>query len=69
MFYIKTRRGTRIPIEDGDDGNVFTQCPVCGKEFPVFLSDCIVDGCLDANFTAWYCSACNDKANLLAGRE
>lgn len=59
MFYIKTRRGTHIPIEDGDDGNVFTQCPACGKEFEVSLSDAVCEGNLDLYGTQVYCHKCS----------
>lgn len=59
MFYIKTRRGTRIPIEDGDGGNVFTQCPACSKEFEVSLSELIFEESLDLYSTQVYCHKCS----------
>jgi len=66
MFYIKTKRNHCIPIEDGDDGNVFTKCPGCGKEFEVDLSDFIVDGKLDMYGTAWYCTKCSANRHISA---
>lgn len=58
MFYIKTKRGHHIPIEDGECGNVFTTCPDCGREFEVELSDLIVNDNIDVYGTQLYCTEC-----------
>ena len=59
MFYIKTKRGHKIPIEDGEGGNVFTQCPECGKEQCVDLTHLISFGEVDLYSTVMYCHECS----------
>ena len=59
MFYIKDQ-GRQIPIEDGEGGNVFTQCGDCGTEFEVDLVEAIRNGC-DIYASSVYCPACSAK--------
>ncbi len=61
MFYIK-HLGKKVYIEDGEDGNVFTTCPVCGKEFHAALSESVHDGKLDIYSTRQYCSDCSKQS-------
>lgn len=57
MFYLK-RNGKKLPIEAD---NVFTQCPRCGKEFPIDLADAVTDGQLDLYGTSIYCKQCSER--------
>ncbi len=59
LFYIKDQ-GHQIPIEDGEGGNVFTQCGDCGTEFEVDLVEAIRNGC-DIYASSVYCPACSAK--------
>ena len=59
LFYIKDQ-GRQIPIEDGEGGNVFTQCGDCGTEFEVDLVEAIRNGC-DIYASSIYCPACSAK--------
>ena len=59
LFYIKDQ-GRQIPIEDGEGGNVFTQCGDCGTEFEVDLVEAIRNGC-DIYASSVYCPACSAK--------
>lgn len=53
MFYLKTKKGTKLYIEDD---NVYTTCSICGKEFAVNLAEIIRDG--DLYSTAAVCPDC-----------
>ncbi|MBD5102006.1 MAG: hypothetical protein HDT27_04770 [Subdoligranulum sp.] len=53
MFYLK-HNGKKLPIEED---NVFTNCPRCGKAFPVHLEDILHDGG-DLYGTSVYCPEC-----------
>ena len=55
MFYLK-HKGKRLLIESD---NVYTTCPVCGKEHVVDLQDVLGDGNGDLYGTAVYCKECN----------
>lgn len=61
MFYVKTKKGHKIPIEDGEGGNVVTICPECGREFVVGLSDLIVNDGIDLYGTSVCCPECSAK--------
>ena len=54
MFYLK-HKGKKLTIESD---NVYTQCPRCGKEFPIDLADMGADGQLDLYGTSVYCWRC-----------
>ncbi len=54
MFYLK-HKGKKLAIEAD---NVYTQCPRCGKEFPIDLADMAADGQLDLYGTSVYCRQC-----------
>lgn len=58
MFYLKDKRGQKRFIEDS---NVFTACPICGKEHAVDLVGVLQDGTSDLYGTAVYCSDCAEK--------
>lgn len=69
-FYVKTAfKNDGITTElkqeilDGEDGNIFTNCPGCGKEFHVDLID-IFDCDGDLYSTQIFCDECsrNGKA-------
>ena len=59
MFYLKDQ-GRQIVIEDGEGGNVFTQCGDCGTEFEVDLVEAIRNGC-DIYGSSICCPACSAK--------
>lgn len=59
MFYIKDQ-GRQIAIEDGEDGNAFTQCGDCGAEVEVDLVEVIRNGG-DIYSTSLCCPACSAK--------
>ena len=54
MFYLK-HKGKRLLIESD---NVYTTCPLCGKEHVVDLQDILGDGNGDLYGTAVYCEKC-----------
>lgn len=58
MFYLKTRKGRNLYIEDD---NVFTTCPICGTEFTVDIADIFRDGESDLYGTAVFCPDCARK--------
>ena len=58
MFYLKTRKGRNLYIEDD---NVFTTCPICGTEFVVDIADIFRDGESDLYGTAVFCPDCARK--------
>lgn len=55
MFYLKYN-GKRLMIECD---NVFTICPICGKEHVVDLQDILQDGDGDLYGTSVYCRKCS----------
>ena len=55
MFYVK-HKGERITI---DYDNVFTVCPLCGREFNICLPDIFEGGEGDLFGTAVYCKRCS----------
>ena len=57
MFYLK-HKGEKLNI--GDD-NVFTTCPICGKEHAVDLHELLAGGEADLFGTAVYCPACAER--------
>lgn len=59
MFYMKLK-GRKITLRED---NVFTQCPVCGKEHAVDVVDIFRDGLADLYGTSIYCPEC--AANLI----
>lgn len=61
MFYLKDKSGQKLFIEDS---NVFTACPICGKEHAVDLVGVLQDGISDLYGTAVYCPECaENRAN------
>lgn len=57
MFYLKYK-GKNLEIHDD---NVYTCCPVCGKEHVVDLQDILSSDDGDLYGTAVYCSSCSAK--------
>lgn len=57
MFYLK-HNGEKIEI---DYDNVFTVCPICGKEHRVDLIELAQDLQFDLDGTAVYCPQCVEK--------
>ncbi len=57
MFYLK-KLGFKLYIESD---NVYTVCPVCGKEHRVDISEVFSDGQSDLYGTAIYCPICSAK--------
>ena len=55
MFYMK-HKGKRLLIESD---NVYTTCPLCGKEHVVNLQDILGDRNGDLYGTAVYCEKCS----------
>ena len=55
MFYVKNGK-EKIEIHGG---NVFTNCPRCGKEHSVDLQGLLEGGCNDLYSTQVYCHACS----------
>ena len=37
MYYVKGKHNRKIVLEDGDDGNIFGDCPRCGRPHHVDL--------------------------------
>lgn len=58
MFYLKDKRGHKLFIEAD---NVFTACPICGKEHAVDLASILQDGMSDLYGTAVFCPDCARK--------
>jgi len=66
MFYVKVR-GRKVNIRED---NVFTRCPVCGKEHAVDIVELFSGGDIDLYGTAIYCPECAEKdGNAILGRE
>ncbi|MGO5028237.1 hypothetical protein [Candidatus Agathobaculum pullicola] len=57
MFYLK-HKGKKLTI---CDNNVYTRCPVCGREHPVDLMDILAGGDCDLYGTVVYCEECSCK--------
>lgn len=65
MFYVKGR-GEKINL---DYENVFTHCPICGKEFPVDIAELLSGGDVDLYGTSIYCPECAERdGNRIMGR-
>ncbi|WP_298030053.1 hypothetical protein [uncultured Dysosmobacter sp.] len=65
MFYVKGR-GEKINL---DYENVFTRCPICGKEFPVDIAELLSGGDVDLYGTSIYCPECAERdGNRMMGR-
>lgn len=58
MFFLKTKKGRRLYLEDD---NTYTVCPICGKEHVVDLVDIFRDGMSDLYNVAVYCPDCARK--------
>lgn len=71
MYYVKTTLKTDDFMEttltqeicDGDDGNVFTQCPGCGEEIHVDLADVFFFGG-DLFSTTTFCKDCKENGKV-----
>lgn len=58
MVYVKTQLSEDAVIKtEISDYNVFTRCPVCGKELQIDINDLIRDGHIDLDNSAVYCLA------------
>jgi len=66
MFYVKNSFGYADVITEIHDDNVFTRCPLCGKEVAVDIAELFRSGEGDLYGTAVYCGECS-KARLEAG--
>lgn len=65
MFYLKYK-GKRLLIESD---NVYTTCPLCGKERVVDLQDILGDGNSDLYGTAVYCEKCSAQRVTCTSRQ
>lgn len=62
MFYTKEKINDSMEVSiEITDENVFTRCPVCGKEFSVDLVDILGDGECDLYGTAVLCDECSQE--------
>ena len=63
MFYTKSKLpgGGRVKTEI-TDRNVYTKCPICGRELPVDLAEIFLDGEGDLFSTNVLCSRCAQKS-------
>ena len=57
MFYIKSR-GRKINLRND---NVFTHCPVCGREHAVDIVETFRGGFADLYGTSVYCPECAEN--------
>ena len=57
MFYIKSR-GRKINLRND---NVFTRCPVCGREHAVDIVETFRGGFADLYGTSVYCPECAEN--------
>lgn len=65
MFYVRGR-GKKVNIHSD---NVFTRCPICGREHAVDIVELFSGGDVDLYSTAVYCPECAVKAsNAILGR-
>ena len=69
MFYVKEKLSDTafVTVEIHDD-NVFCNCPACGCEIEIDLTELFSDGDSDLYGTAVYCSECS-KSRLEAFHE
>lgn len=67
MFYVKKEIGNDIEVKiDLYDDEIYTQCPICGKEIQIdgeFLAKILNDG--DLVGTSIYCDKCTKKRRNL----
>lgn len=62
MFYLKVEIGEGCEIKaEITDENVFTVCPVCGKEHAIDLAEILSDGESDLFSTQIFCAECSKK--------
>ncbi len=57
MFYIKVGKRKRNIRED----NVYTRCPLCGREHAVDLQEILKGGDADLYGTSVYCPECSER--------
>ena len=64
MFYIKAKLNENVEIRvELNDDNVFTICPMCGREHSICLPE-FMDGCIDFDLVSEvYCEECSEKLN------
>lgn len=67
MFYVRGKKGQRIILEDGADGNIFSDCPSCGKAHRVDLKAILSTGDCDLYSTQSYCPECAGRLRRMAG--
>lgn len=65
MFYVKSKLNDEVEIKiEINDENTYTNCPECGAEVQVDLSDMTDErGYLDLFGTSCYCRKCSEKMN------
>lgn len=63
MFYVKAKISDEVTINaDITDENVFTVCPLCGRERAVGdISEFFKNSDIDLYSTAVYCPKCSEK--------
>lgn len=62
MFYIKTKISDSCEIRTAiSDENIFTTCPICGKELQVDFFDGVNGHEMDLYGTAIFCEKCAHK--------
>lgn len=61
-YYVKGTTETGEPVTLSiEDDNVFTHCPICGREHTVDLVELASSGDFDLYGSAIYCRECADK--------
>jgi transcription elongation factor Elf1 len=61
MFYVKMEFNDLSVKADITDENVYTICPVCGKEHQVDLQELLTTGEADLYSTSVFCKECSEK--------
>lgn len=62
MFYVKTQPAYGVTVKtEITDENVFTDCPSCGAEVAIDLTEMFGDGECDLFGTAVYCTGCSER--------
>lgn len=60
MFYVKTKLANGVILRSEiTNENVYTTCPLCGREHSIDLEDVLTDGGLYG--TQVYCTKCSHK--------
>lgn len=68
-YYVKGKTATGEEVIIGiEDDNVFTICPLCGKEHRVDLVELAATKDFDLYGTSAYCQSCSRQANAQRGK-